>query len=182
MCLTKILAWAERQGLGLRGWWLRKKFILWTFVTVDVVCTIAQVAGAALIGVKESNREDPKTGNDILLAGLTVQSFAFLVFLILLTTVIITICGDKEMLEKVKRARHPFIGILALASVLVFLRTLFRLAETSQGVFGYLSVHEAFFGALEFAPVVVAVFLLAVWHPGRWPTQNLVVEKKASNV
>jgi len=161
---------------------LRKKFILWTFVTIDIVCTIAQVAGAALIGVKESNREDPKTGNDILLAGLTVQSFAFLVFLILLTTVIVTICGDREMLEKVKRARHPFIGILALASILVFLRTLFRLAETSQGVFGYLSVHEAFFGALEFAPMVVAVFLLAVWHPGRWPTQNLVVERKVSHV
>jgi len=151
-------------------------------VTIDVVCTIAQVAGAALIGVKESNREDPTTGNNILLAGLTVQSFAFLIFLILLSTVIVAMWQDREMLNKVKRARHPFIGILALTSILVFLRTLFRLAETSQGVFGYLSVHEAFFGALEFAPVVVAIFLLAVWHPGRWPTQNAVVERKISSV
>jgi len=63
------------------------------------------------------------------------------------------------------------LGVLAISSVLVFLRTLFRMVETSQGVFGHLSTHEGFFGGLEFAPMVVAVWLLAIWHPGRWPTR-----------
>jgi hypothetical protein len=33
-----------------------------------------------------------------------------------------------------------------------------------------LSTHEVFFGCLEFAPVVVvvAVFILVIWHPGKW--------------
>lgn len=63
---------------------------------------------------------------------------------------------------------------LASASLLIYLRTIFRLAETSQGVFGYLSTHQVFFGVLEFAPVVLAVWILAVWHPGRWlPQHNL---------
>ena len=53
-----------------------------------------------------------------------------------------------------------------LASVLVLIRLVFRLAETGQGVFGYLSSHEAFFGALEFVPILGAMVLLAIWHPG----------------
>jgi hypothetical protein len=68
---------------------------------------------------------------------------------------------------------------LIVASVLVFLRLLFRLAETAQGVFGYLMEHEAFFGALEFAPVVVAVWILAIWHPGRWlPSTRSAIHDK----
>lgn len=51
----------------------------------------------------------------------------------------------------------------------MFVRTVFRLVETAQGVFGYLSVHEVFFGTLEFAPVGVAVWLLGtVAFPGGW--------------
>ena len=56
---------------------------------------------------------------------------------------------------------------LMASSLLVYLRTCFRLAETSQGVGGYASSHETFFGALEFAPIVVAIGLLGWWHPGR---------------
>ena len=55
-----------------------------------------------------------------------------------------------------------------MASLLIFIRILFRLAETAQGVFGYLMVHEVFFGILEFAPVISAVSILAIFHPGRW--------------
>ena len=62
---------------------------------------------------------------------------------------------------------RPFVGALVLATLLVYLRTCFRLAETAQGLFGYLSSHEGFFGGLEFAPIVLAVGLFNVWHPGR---------------
>jgi len=55
---------------------------------------------------------------------------------------------------------------LYVASLLVFVPIVFRLAETSQGVGGCLSAHELLFGVLEFTPVGVAVLLLVVWH--RW--------------
>lgn len=44
----------------------------------------------------------------------------------------------------------------------MFLRTLYRLPETSERGFGYLSVHERFFAGLEFEPTVIAVWLLAI--------------------
>ncbi|EON69449.1 hypothetical protein W97_08709 [Coniosporium apollinis CBS 100218] len=138
------------------------RLILAIFITSDVVATIVQVAGAALIGVAESNRRDPTTANNILLAGLAFQVFAFLVFIILLALFLWR--SRKVTMMTVKRS---FIIALVVATLAIYLRTCFRLAETAEGVMGYLSTHEVFFGCLEFAPVVVAVFLFNIWHPGR---------------
>ena len=174
VCLSRLITWAGRHGFskpegekrGL-GRWLNPKWILWGFVTCDVISTIIQVAGAALVGSKESKHESATVPNNILLAGLAFQTFAFTIFLVLLATFRVSLAGARNM-QAVVRAKDPFFAALAAASLLIYLRTIFRLAETSQGVFGYLSSHEGFFGGLEFAPVVVAVGLLAGWHPGRW--------------
>ena len=60
--------------------------------------------------------------------------------------------------------------LLLLAAVLVELRTAFSLAESSQGVYGYLSTHEVFFGTLEFLPIVLAVIGLVYLG---WATRRL---------
>jgi RTA1 like protein len=166
VCLNKLIGWAtsagHKNGTINR---LRPRAILWGFVACDVVSTVIQVAGAASIGKAESDRKDPTTSNDVLLAGLAFQCFAFLNFFIILGLFVLSLAGRQgNGLVGMRR----FIVSLIIASLLVFLRLLFRLAETAQGVFGYLMEHEAFFGALEFAPVVVAVLMLAIWHPGRW--------------
>lgn len=77
------------------------------------------------------------------------------------------------------RVMPRFTAALVGASLLVYLRTIFRLAETAQGINGYASSHEAFFGALEFAPVVLAVGLLGWWHPGRLEGKGgLLIERE----
>ena len=126
-----------------------------------------QIAGAALVGASESNQNDPTKGNNILLAGLAVQSFSFTAFLAVLALFRFALAKDPNI-KSTARTKDRFISALALASLLVYLRTLFRLAETAQGLFSFVSIHEVFFGTLEFAPVVLAVWILAIWHPGRW--------------
>ncbi|KAI9682299.1 MAG: hypothetical protein M1817_000353 [Caeruleum heppii] len=135
--------------------------VIWIFVAFDLVCTAVQVVGAAKIGVAQSNRQDPTTANNILLVGLAVQVFSFTCFLALYLAFLVRA-------RKVIGALWPFILSLTVAILLLFLRTCFRCAETAQGLGGYLSSREVFFGCLEFAPVVVAVFLLNGWHPGHW--------------
>jgi hypothetical protein len=166
VCLTKLISWAQDEGVSLNTRLLKRKLILWTFITADTVCTTIQITGAALIGSRESKHKNPKAPNDILLAGLIIQSFFFLAYLGILAVFMHAMCHDPRFSTTFQKTRL-FIGALAVSSLLVFLRTLFRVAETSQGVFGYLSSHEAFFGALEFAPMVLAMAILAVWHPGR---------------
>ncbi|EKD14845.1 uncharacterized protein L3040_003937 [Drepanopeziza brunnea f. sp. 'multigermtubi'] len=170
VCLAKVLGWAADSGLDLsaRSVLFRRTFALSTFITIDVLSTLLQVAGASMIGVATSNGKNPTTANNILLAGLAVQTAAFFVFLGLLAFATAAIYRDRRVARKAKRS--PFLGVLVVASVLIFVRTIFRLAETAQGVFGYLSSDERYFAVLEFVPVVLAAGILAVWFPGRWPT------------
>ena len=145
--------------------WRRPRWILWTFIVADIVTTGLQVAGAALIGVAESNQKDPTTPNNILLAGLVVQTFSFCMYFVVFGLFLREISRDRSL--RLTRSFKVFVGALLLASLLILLRTVFRLAETAEGVYGYLMTHEAFFGALEFAPVVIASLVLAAFHPGR---------------
>ena len=168
---TTITSLIALMGQGLSPLGLSRKTIIAVFVTADVLATIVQVAGAALIGVAQSNRKDPTTANNILLAGLVFQVFSFLVFLILLAIFILN--ARKAAVSRGEGGMMRFTAAVVGSSLLVYLRTIFRLAETAEGIGGYASSHEVFFGVLEFAPVVLAVGILAWWHPGR------LFEKKA---
>lgn len=141
---------------------LRPKAVLWTFVGCDVAATITQVAGAALVGVAYSNQNDPTTPNNILLAGLAFQCFTFAVFLVILLWTLLRSKGQMVQINK------GFMVALVIATLALYLRTVFRLAETAEGLMGTLSTNEVFFGCLEFLPIVIAVFIFTYWHPGRW--------------
>ncbi|OHF01791.1 RTA1 like protein [Colletotrichum orchidophilum] len=147
---------------------LPPKVVLWFFITSDAIATITQISGAALIGVKQSRREDPTTANNILLGGLAYQVFSIGCFVI--TTSIFLFRAKASIREH----RHTtFVAVFSAATLLIYLRTCFRLAETAEGLGGYLYSNEVFFGVLEFAPVVLAVILLSIWHPGRYVAKKV---------
>jgi RTA1 like protein len=141
---------------------VRPSLILFLFIACDVVATAVQIGGAASIGTAEANRQDPNTASHVLTAGLVFQVFSFLLFIILLSTFLYRarkVCG---------KATIPFTAALVAGTLLVYLRTCFRLVESAQGVQQYLFTHEAFFASLEFAPIVIAVFIFNAFHPGNW--------------
>ena len=57
VCINKLIAWAKSFGYKADHWWLAPKVVLWGFVTVDVLTTILQIAGAALVGSSQSNQK-----------------------------------------------------------------------------------------------------------------------------
>jgi hypothetical protein len=141
---------------------LSPRVILWVFIVCDVIATVVQITGAALVGSAYSDQKDPTTANDILLAGLAFQVFSFAVFI---ACFCLFVCKARKVMG---RDLKVFSAAVMVATVAVYLRTCFRLAETAEGLLEYLSTHEVFFGCLEFLPIVVAVYLLIWWHPGRW--------------
>lgn len=141
---------------------LKPKLILWIFISCDVVATIIQILGAALIGVAASNRKDTTTPNNILLGGLAFQVFTFFVFIILF--ILLAVKARSALFRAVGKG---FYFAFSLAVLLFYLRVCFRLSETSEGLYGKLNTNEVYFGTLEFMPVVLATWLLAGWHPGR---------------
>jgi hypothetical protein len=55
-----------------------------------------------------------------------------------------------------------FIAAFVAATLLIYLRVCFRLAETAERLLSNLSTHEVYFGCLEFLPVVLAIYLLPI--------------------
>jgi hypothetical protein len=145
--------------------------ILWIFITCDVIATVIQIAGSALIGVAYSKKKNPNTPNHILLAGLAFQVFSFAVFVVCLSVFLRT--SRKVTSSDFKL----FSSAVCVATLMVYLRTCLRLAETAEGLQQYLSTHEVFFGCLEFAPIVIAVYTFLYWHPGRWLGSKVRTEK-----
>ena len=162
------------RRLGREHSLLPPRLVLWLFIVSDVVATVTQIAGAALIGVNQKNRQDPTTANNILLAGLAYQVFSIGIFIILAAVFLVR--ARRRLRESGLMA---FAAAFVAATLLIYLRTCFRLAETAEGLGGELSTREVFFGCLEFAPVVLAVLLLTVWHPGRCVGSTISGAKRA---
>ncbi|GAA5987675.1 hypothetical protein JCM10908_007167 [Rhodotorula pacifica] len=165
IALAGALKRLDRGGRALLGF--NPKILVAVMITADVITTIVQIAGAALIGVAESTtyRDGQSStitsaqANDILLAGLSLQTASFLAFLSLLAVCIVR--SRKAQLSS--RLPRRFTTVLFVASLLVFLRTTFRLAETAEGVFSYASRTEPLFAGLEYLPVILAVLLFAAF-------------------
>ena len=154
--------WVLINRLGRKYSVLPPKAVLWFFISSDIVATGLQVAGAAMIGKAESVHKDPTTPNDILLGGLASQVFSIGMFIIV---------AGSFVFRARNSIRESNLGVLivvfAAATLLIYLRTAFRLAETAGGLFSDLQTHEAYFAALEFVPIAVALLLLGIWHPGK---------------
>lgn len=163
--------------LGRQYSFIPPKVVLWFFIASDVVATITQVAGAALIGVAQSNREDPTTANNILLGGLAYQVFSMGLYVILTMSFLFR---ARSVIPR--RGLTVFSIVFAIATVLIYLRTCFRLAETAEGLGGSLSSNEIYFACLEFAPVALAVLLYAIWFPGRCVGSKVRVTKEEQDM
>ena len=61
---------------------------------------------------------------------------------------------------------RAFLGALALATLCIFIRSIYRVAELSEGWEGALIKNQKLFIGLEGAMVIVAVLSLNAFHPG----------------
>ena len=71
--------------------------------------------------------------------------------------------------HKVLRGSWKFRGFLVamgLSTFCIFIRSIYRVAELSEGWEGDLIQNQRLFIGFEGAMVVVAVWVLNVWHPG----------------
>ncbi|PIG89089.1 hypothetical protein AARAC_011274 [Aspergillus arachidicola] len=113
-----------------------------TFVTGDVLSFLLQGAGG---GIQSSgNLESMKTGEHIIVVGLFVQIFLgfFIVTASHFYWKIKKYPIQRSCTPNIPWAKH--LHVLYLASFLILVRSIFRLAEYLQGNNGYLLHHEVF--------------------------------------
>ncbi|KAK4906162.1 hypothetical protein LTR49_024648 [Elasticomyces elasticus] len=131
---------------------LPPKFILWFFITCDIIATITQVAVASLIGVAYSHKKDPTTPNH----HFTRQpSFPGHFLCSILGSAHNHAHQVQAEFRNGQQMLHRSSGVCDFD-------------DTAKGLMNSLSTHEVYFGCLEFAPIVLAVYTLIWYHPGKW--------------
>lgn len=147
------------------------------FIPCDVVSLLLQAAGGGLASAASHSDKSPDVGDHIMVAGLAFQVATLFIFIIL--------CADfalrtsKRMRQMGDAATDPahaklraswtfrgFLCALALATLCIFIRSIYRVAELSEGWEGALIKNQKLFIELEGVMVIVAVLSLNAFHPG----------------
>ncbi|KAL8718275.1 MAG: hypothetical protein Q9225_004566 [Loekoesia sp. 1 TL-2023] len=144
------------------------------FICCDVFSLVLQAIGGALADTADSD-DVQQTGINIMIAGLSFQVVSLTVFAAL--------CADfawsvwrkgGDVSRGTLQARLPscsverfrlFIGALALATLTIYIRSCFRVAELQEGFDGKLANDQITFMVLEGAMISIASIALTALHP-----------------
>ncbi|KAE9971695.1 hypothetical protein BLS_004341 [Venturia inaequalis] len=172
--LQKIVLTFGGQNSRIPPMWIPR-----IFIGCDVVSLFLQGGGGAWAASLAQNEKMPDPGNYTMIAGLTFQAFTLLLFLALSTDFAMRMAKAKKRdgasamnedpaarrLRQSKRFKY-LIYSLAISAVLIFLRSVYRVAELSEGWKGELMSTEKYVMWFESLPVTAAGLLLTIFHPG----------------
>ncbi|GFF62370.1 hypothetical protein CNMCM6069_000924 [Aspergillus lentulus] len=143
---------------------LKKKWLTKVFVTGDVLSFLLQGTGG---GIQSSGGLDSmKFGEHIIVAGLFVQILFFGFFII--TAGSFDMKLRKYPIPRCFEGHIPWrkhLNILYATSVLILIRSVFRLVEYLQGNDGFLLHHEIFLYIFDAVLIFIAMVVFNICHP-----------------
>ncbi|KAF4957781.1 hypothetical protein FSARC_11190 [Fusarium sarcochroum] len=167
LCLARIIA---VYGQHLSRFTPRTYTI--TFMLSDFIALALQAAGGAILGGEDQSTSTRDTGMAIMKTGL-ISHLAFI-------TLFIALAGefgfrayrrrdnwnpDFGQLRSAWRFK-TFLACLSTATLLILIRTAYRVAELSEGYQSKIANDEVAFMLLEGTMIVIATACLAIGHPG----------------
>ena len=148
---------------------LKPVFVTPFFVTIDVVSLVIQGIGGGTAGGADSD-SDAHTGSMIAVAGVAVQLFGYLVFDIVFLLFLRSVWSDRhELLDKFL----PLLIAVFCSSVLIVLRSIYRVIEMGAGWSGVINRTEWALYVFDGTFVLLAVIILNCFHPGRYIPNDL---------
>ncbi|KAF2231810.1 RTA1-domain-containing protein [Viridothelium virens] len=147
------------------------------FIPCDVVSLLLQAGGGGAASVASHTGGDIGPGDHVMVAGLAFQVLTLAIFIALVAdfawrTYTRQRAMGEEALDpahaKLRQSRRfrGFLFALALATLCIFTRCVYRVAELSEGWNGHLIETQRYFIGLEGAIVGAAVLALNAFHPG----------------
>ncbi|KAH8625266.1 hypothetical protein IG631_20731 [Alternaria alternata] len=140
----------------------------WTtkiYVIIDIGSFVCQIMGSAM--QTSGDPEGVKTGNTVVIAGLGTQLVAF-AFFILMAVVFHRRLNNKPTSTSLRThvRWQRYMWALYSVSVLVVVRSIFRLAEFVEGPESKVYQTEAYLYVFDAALMFGVVVIMAVLHPG----------------
>ncbi|CAI6094412.1 unnamed protein product [Clonostachys chloroleuca] len=155
---------ADRHLL-IRTTWLTKVFVLG-----DVLSFLTQSGGGGMLA-KAKTQADMSIGENIIIGGLFIQ-IVFFGFFIVATY----ISHRRIVLSPTPTSRSigvpwpRFLHVMYVASVLIMVRSIFRVAEYAGGYYCPLQLSEAYIYIFDATLMFAVAVLFGVWHPGSMMT------------
>ncbi|KAJ5619675.1 Efflux pump himE [Penicillium lagena] len=141
------------------------------FSGLDLIALVVQAVGGGMAAVVVLQWKIDR-GTDIMVAGLAVQVFSLVTFIALCLEYAMRVRKHRDRLNLTHATLYNsarfkgFLGALAVATVFLFIRAVFRVAELSGGFRGKLAQKQVLFMVLDGAMVLLACIILMVFHPG----------------
>ncbi|KAH8170364.1 RTA1 like protein [Sarocladium implicatum] len=144
------------------------------FLGCDIVSLVVQAAGGGIAAsYPVTNQYMIDVGTNILVAGLSIQVASLFFFLACSLEFLHRVSKRPEMrnpefidLAGSKRFK-TFLIVLFAAAIFLFIRTVFRAVELSEGFAGDMANNQVLFMILDGAMVILSVLCLTIMHPGR---------------
>ncbi|KAH7066397.1 RTA1 like protein-domain-containing protein [Paraphoma chrysanthemicola] len=161
MILGRIILLTNGEEFSLiRRTWLTK-----LFVTGDVISFLMQGGGGGILSSADGNESTTKAGENLIVASLFVQLFFFGFFA--------TVAGifqyrGRAHLNKFANEKpwKKHLYVLYTVSILILVRSVFRIVEYLQGNDGYLLRHEVFLYVFDAVLMLTVMVIMGVVHPG----------------
>ncbi|KYK60407.1 hypothetical protein DCS_01544 [Drechmeria coniospora] len=169
--LYMVLGRLMRSIHGERHSLIPIKWLTRAFVIGDIFSFLVQSTGGGLMG---TSGFDPKTGQNIILAGLFIQIAMFGLFIV--TSAVFDVrmrrWPSRASLESGRRWKN-IMAMLYTTSALIMLRSVFRVIEYVMGKEGYLLKNEWTLYVFDAVPILLVMILYAVIYPGELRASNL---------
>ncbi|KAF2500062.1 RTA1-domain-containing protein [Lophium mytilinum] len=148
------------------------------FIGCDLFALVLQAVGGALASTAKDHAGSQQ-GTNVMIAGLVSQVISMVLFMALWLDFTIRVRKAKAMgslgrsqppLYNTLRNSRIFTGFqlsLVIATVLIFIRCIYRVAELAGGFDSAIANSEVSFMIFEGPMIIIAVALITWFHPGR---------------
>ncbi|KDQ59791.1 hypothetical protein JAAARDRAFT_127024 [Jaapia argillacea MUCL 33604] len=148
------------------------------FCSCDLIALIVQAIGGASASMAARQYKSATTGGHIMLGGIVFQMAAITIYVACAAEFFWCFYHDRPVRKsssqnKVSRAMaidkntRLMIAGLALCTVTIFIRSVYRTVELTDGWNGRIISTQVYFNVLDGGMITIAMFTLNFFHPGR---------------
>lgn len=142
------------------------------FMIFDFISLVLQGAGGGIAATANTN-SGSNAGRSIMVAGVVFQVVSLLTFMLLVAEFMWRLRNVPESSKdsrfgqlRATRKFQWFIYAIWIATILIFVRSVYRVAELQQGFGGPIAQKQVLFMILEGPMIFLAVTALTILHPG----------------
>ncbi|CAE6413256.1 putative protein C17G6,02c [Schizosaccharomyces pombe 972h-] [Rhizoctonia solani] len=148
------------------------------FISADVTALVIQAVGGAMASIADT-LDGAERGGRIMLGGIIIQLVAVVLYTLLAIEFVVRFSLDRPARLKSASEQRKHAGWidvprgavlmligLAIATLFIIIRSIYRTIELTDGWNGTIISTEKWFNWFDGAPIVVAMFTFNLFHPG----------------